>query len=480
MKNTKNNTPLPPPQRNGFTDTQDANKPITSGPSQDVTQDLVVRAIDRQPKNLKVLRSAHIGAEAIYYPLFYRLNDVYEDVRLDAYVTGIVNKRISQVVNKRLSFVRNGEPDKKMAKIIRSKVFKEVEREIIRTKFWGRNGLEFIPGKDIAFNLIPKKHIQRKTQLITYEQTDLTRGIDYTDLANVWILGEPHDLGIYLMVAYIQLLKKGAISDWAQYIQLFGAPILVLKYAGFDMSAKAAADDILKKLNNVARITVPKEMDLTFEDGKMSNGDGALQDNFRKACNEELAILILGNTETTGHSGTGTGAKSKTHSEQQLEIIKDDMDDICDALNSEHFMNILKSYGLDVDGGEFQFDKEVDAAYLTQFMPVIVQAGTQLGLPLSIKQLYDITGLAEPLNAADTIKLFPTLGQPPITKDPDTQDGQPSGGAPKKKKQLSAAKASATAALSDNPVILSLSKDERPATIADVKALLTDFFAQAL
>jgi len=320
--------------------TQNANQPITSDREVAVNKQLVVRTIDRSPKTLGTLRSAHIAAESVYYPIFQRLNDTYEDVLLDRFLSGIIRKRISQVVNKKLLCKRNGEPDKVIGKLIRTKAFKNVMRDIIWTKFWGRNGLEFVPGDKFRYNPIPRKHIQPKTQMIVKEQTGLTEGVDYTNIGNVWIMGEPGDLGLLLICAYIALLKKDAIADWAQFIQIFGSPIMVLKYKGFDQSAKVAADNILKNIKNAARVTIPEEMGLTFEDGKQANGDGQLQDNFRKACNEELSILILGNTETTGHSGTGTGAKSKTHSEQQLEIIKDDMDDICDALNSDHFMSI--------------------------------------------------------------------------------------------------------------------------------------------
>ncbi len=153
-----------------------------------------------------------------------------------------------------------------------------------------------------------------------------------------------------------------------------------------------------------------------------SNGTGDLQSSSATG-NEEMSILVLGNTETTGHDKTGTGAKSKTHAEQQLEIIRDAMDYLVSQLNSEQFLNILKSYGLDVDGGEFEFDKEVDIAYLKEFIPLAVSLGTQLGVPLSKKQIYDITGLTPPESEDDAIQLYPTLGQEE-NNEPDQEDGQ--------------------------------------------------------
>jgi hypothetical protein len=208
-------------------------------------------------------------------------------------------------------------------------------------------------------------------------------------------------------------------------------------------------------------------MNVEFVDGKMANGNGDLQNAFRKACNEELVVLVLGNTETTGHGSGTTGVGAKAHGNQQLEIIRDDMDYLTDNLNSDQFMHILKSYALPVDGAYFDFDKEVDVEYLKSFMPVVVQAATQIGLPVSKKQLYDITGLMQPEDEADTIQLYPTLGQQPTTNDPDTEDGKPSPAKPSAPRPVSRSKA--------KPEAISLS---------DVSAMLDEklraFFAQAL
>ena len=69
------------------------------------------------------------------------------------------------------------------------------------------NGLEFIPGKNIAFNLVPKKHIKPKTQLITFEQFGLEEGIDYTNLKNVWIMLDEDRTGVDCSVVIIAVQK---------------------------------------------------------------------------------------------------------------------------------------------------------------------------------------------------------------------------------------------------------------------------------
>ena len=313
-------------------------------------------------------------------------------------------------------------------------------KEILWTKFWGVNGMEFVPGRKLKYNLVPKKHIKIKTQVIAYEQFGLSEGVDYTKLANVWILGDEHvtggngsshDLGMLAWIGFLTLLKKGVISDWAQYIQIFGSPALIVSYNGIDRDAKTAAEEILRKLGGGNRMAKPKEMDVVFEDGKATNGDGELQDKFRKACNEELLIYILGNTETSGHSGTGTGAKSKTHSEQQLELIKDDMDYLVDHLNSDHFLSILESYGFNLANGAFEFDKEVDIAYLVQKSPIDI-AWVTAGAKVSKKYISETYSLPEPEGPDDVFEYSgnqvdedalnkPPQGKPTTKKKPQPQ-----------------------------------------------------------
>ncbi len=421
--------------------TQDKQEPANGTETEEVYNKMYIRTTDRSPKDALSLQTSIIAAESVYYPNQSRLFDLYLEVLRDLILKGIIRKLIAQIMNKNLLFKKNGEifplkyKDAKQTDVIRSRSFRDVCREVLWTPFWGINGLEFVPGEKLKFKLIPKKHIKIKTQKITYEQHGLTEGIDYTKLANVWIIGDEqliggngseHDLGLLFICAYYVLLKKGVVADWAQYIQIFGSPAIVVKYKGFDQLAKIAADKVLDNIGNANRITIPEEMGVEFIESKGAAGTGDVQDKFIQNVDKALSILILGNTETTGHDKTGTGGKSKTHSEQQLEIIRDAMDYVTSQLNSEKFLNILRSYNLDVDGGEFEFDKEVDIAYLKDYIPLLVQLGTQLGLPLSKKHLYEITGAPKPENDEDAIQLFPTLGQQEPA-EPDLEDGKPTG-----------------------------------------------------
>ena len=425
----------PYPGAGDASSTQDANKPITATRVEYVTPKLFIRNIDRSPKDILTLQQSLLAAESVYYPNQQRLFDLYEEVLRDGHLSGIIQKRIDQVLNKTLLFTKAGttipkgkksakrEKVEEMDPVIRSQVFRKIITELMLRKMWGLSAMEFIPGASLAFNCIDRKHIKLKTQKITFEQFGLDDGIDYTELKNIWVLGDHRDFGLLLICAYYALLKRGAISDWATYIELFGSPVMLMKYKGYDPQAQKAAERILNTAGNSMKIAIPEEMGFELLDGKISNGDGKLQETFRLAMNQEMSLVVLGNTETSASGQHGSEGKSKTHSDQQKEIMKADMEYIVDCLNQPHFMDILRSYNLPVDGGTFEFDKEVDIQYLKDFVPVITQLSTQIGLPVSKTWLYDLAGIPEPEDEDDTITLYPTLGQEPTDNDPDEQDG---------------------------------------------------------
>lgn len=173
-------------------------------------------------------------------------------------------------------------------------------------------------------------------------------------------------------------------GDWAQYIEVFGMPIRTMYYDANDQQAKLELKQVLDESGSALALMIPKGVEFKIEDGKTSNGDGQLQDTFNRALNNEMSIIVLGNTETTtssNYSGASL-AKSKVHLEQQNEIAKNDIIYLCAQLNTAHFQKILKSYGLPVvDGGYFEVNKDIDIDFLSQRVMIdktLLEAGVAL------------------------------------------------------------------------------------------------------
>lgn len=420
-----------------------------------ITTSVNIRSNDRSKKDVKTWRNAHISAESITLPQRVSLYNVYADILLDGHLFGIVRKRIDTVLNKRLCFRIGEKPVEQMEKLTNTKVFRSIIEEILMSKMWGISGLEFIPGTKLAFNKIPRKHIKPHKKLISIEQIG-DFGPSYDGVPNLWIIGEPDDLGLLLPCGFYALLKKGTITDWAEYIELFGSPLVAMYYDAGDRQTELALDKVLDTMGNSTRIKLPNQAKLDVKDGKSSNGNGDLQNQFRKAMNEEMSIVILGNTETTASSSSSGYAQSQTHSEQQLEIIKSDMLDVVDYLNSEQFMAILRSYGYPVDGGSFEYDREIDINYMAAKIKIDKELAA-MGLPMSSEYLYETYAVDKPAENSNLLSAS--------AKNAQTDKPAP---------QLPAEN------LSDDVMVSLSNQEDKPITREELRQMFSDFFGQAL
>ena len=147
---------------------------------------------------------------------------------------------------------------------------------------------------------------------------------------------------------------------------------------------------------------IPKQAQFQMLDGKTANSNGDLQINFIRACNDEMSIAVLGNTETTAASRSSGYAQAKVQGEQQFEITKSDLAFVQNTLNDAKFLRILQSYGYPVtEGGGFEFKQEVDIEKLKARLDI--DREVSLKVPLSDDYWYDTYGLPKPDNYDELI-----------------------------------------------------------------------------
>jgi hypothetical protein len=451
-------------------DTQYADKPITGGKKVTVINETVIRQVQRSKLEIENWRNAHQVAESRYFPNRSWLYNIYDDILLDLHLSGIIQKRIETVLNKSMYFAVKETPVAEMDKLLSSVKFRMVKKQIIESMLWGLSGIEFEPGKEFAPKIINRKHIKPKWQRVVFEEYGTT-GVDYTTADNIWIIGEPEDLGLLLKCAPYVIYKRNNTGDWAQYIEIFGQPIRVMYYDAYDQQAKLELKQTLDDSGGSMALMIPKGVEFDIKDGKVTNGDGQLQDTFKDFLNAEMSIAILGNTETTTHNGqTGTGGKSKVHSQQQNEILKSDIAYLTAYLNSDQFLKILADYGYPVEGGCFMFNQEINIEQQAEQIDIDDKLQNKLGMPLDHDQLYKYYGRNKPADYEARIAEIKASRDALNASDetePNPDDPKPTG---KKKPNAKALKA-------HNPTAqrkLSHSK------LRNLYTAITDFFAQAL
>jgi Protein of unknown function (DUF935) len=400
-KKTRRVHDLPPtphdPRNEAPNQTQYADKPVTGGEEKLVINELQIRQVVRTSSDILSWRAALNAAESRYFPNRTWLYNLYEDVILDGHLSGIIQKRLDSVLNKPILFKNaSGNEVPAMNRLITSWQFRKVLQYIMETIFWGVTGIEFIPGRELQVRLIPRKHIKTKTQLISFEENVQDEGIDYTRLDNVWIIGEQEDLGLLNKCVPYVLYKRGLFADWAQFIEIFGQPVRIARYDVFDTTTRDALLETLEKAGSSLALLLPKSADFEMMDGKTANANGELQYTFKESCNQEMSIIVLGNTETTsGANGTGSQAKAKTHLEEQQQITKNDIAFLSAMLNDPHFLRVLASYGFPVAGGYFEVSRDIDIDFLNVRKDIDL-ALRSAGLPIDPAYFYETYSIPRP------------------------------------------------------------------------------------
>jgi hypothetical protein len=362
-----------------------------------VVNDMTLVAPNRNAADIGKLKAAIERAESIAMPNRSQLYDIYRNITtIDGHLSGLIEKRISGILNKDLMFV-NGKGRKLdgFDELITCGKFNDLIKLIIESKLWGVSGVEFIIGNEFDFVEVPRKHIRPESGVITMSQYS-NSGLPVSELPFVWTVGEPRDLGKLLTCSMYSLYKISGFGDFAQYVEIFGQPVRIIYYDAYDSKTKEQLRDLLKNSGSSLAMMVPKQAQFQMLDGKTSNGTGDLQINFIQACNAEMSVAILGNTETTTSSRSSGYAQAKEQANQQLEITKTDLAFVENVLNDKKFLKILQSYGYPADKGAFQFKKEIDTAELAARLAIDGQVS--LKVPLDDDYWYDTYGLPKPDN----------------------------------------------------------------------------------
>lgn len=365
-----------------------------------VIQNIVIRPVVRSSQDIKNWRTALQSAEAIN-PIRVPLYDLYEDLLLDAVLSSLVEKRILGVTKTKLLFVNNkGVEVPDITELTNYSQFRELRRELMLAKFYGITVCELMILNGIfkIYN-VPRKHIKPEIGKIVYEQYGVD-GIDYRmPPYDKYIVetGKQRDLGLLLKAAPYVIYKRGGFGDWAHFTEIFGMPFREARYDGYNQQVRAQLELALQEAGSAAYAILPKEAEITFHEAKSTQGSSELYNMLRKACNEELSILILGQTETTASSSSSGYAQSETHAEVEDNINANDREDELSVLN-EVVKPILANLGYKVDGGNFKHEPSEEHLTLKDKASVIVQLKRDAGLPIDDDYLYEAFSIPKPSN----------------------------------------------------------------------------------
>lgn len=305
-------------------------------------------------------------------------------------------------------------------------------------------------GTEIIWELTPEAWLPGKLKFrlpqffefdkVTGEQLLLKGGIDGTSglpqplPENKFIVhiaqaksGLPIRGGLARGVAWFYLFTNFTIKDWMTFLEVYGLPLRVGKYAN-----GTSEDDIRLLARAVAQIgsdagcVIPESMKMEFI---TSQGGAANPEMFQKLCmyaDDAVSKAVLGQTSSSEAKAGGLGSgQANLHGEVRDDIRDADAVELSVTLSRDLAIPIVmfnrgmrKRYPTIIVGKPDNVD--VAAALLS------MEAGVKMGVPIGVSTFRKLTGLPEP-KPGEELLIAPVAG-PPAT-GPQNEDGT-SGAAP--------------------------------------------------
>ncbi|NCB82982.1 MAG: DUF935 family protein [Bacteroidia bacterium] len=404
-----------------------------------VINQLIIKSPQRRASDVGEWRNAMQSADS---GRMKRLYDLFEDLLIDGILADAVSKRKDAVANSELTFQNaKGEEVPEITMLIDTLEFEELIRLLLDVRFWGRTGIEFDFSDGLSVYEIPKKHINLQNQTILINDTDET-GIPYDGDDNILVIGKKRDYGLFLKSAPFVIWKRGGFGDYAQWLEIFGMPQRVGKYSSYDPESRKLLEQALEQGGSAPWVVIPKESEVETTNNTGSGSSGTSYDDFRRACNEEMLITILGQTLTTVQGDKGARSLGEVHKAVEEGKNRSDMKFVQRVLN-QLILPVLEKRGFPVKGGSFIFPEAAEELEVSE----ILQLSEILEIPASYlhdKYSIPVPKDGEPIarrNSSDTEQNIAGDNQEEET-DPENSDNEKpdkkedSEKQPKKKKLL--------------------------------------------
>lgn len=380
-----------------------ANKTAEGTDQPIVINEITVRPINRQSQDLTNWRNATRAAEATI-PRRTTLYDLYADIMsTDGHVISVWGKRVDAVTNADWQFVdKEGNSIDEINDLIDCIGFEDLVTAIMDTKAWGYTMVEpkfFVnPNGENEFStyVVPRKHTHPEKGIIAKEQSGST-GINVREgiyAKTIMEFGKTNDLGLLLSACQYAILKRGDISDWAEFIEIFGRGIIDATWDGFDEDQRNKLSEAIEQMGGGGVIIHPDgtKIDINNTTGT-ANGD--LQEKFASFCNKEISKALLGSTETTESSTSSGYAQSETHQEQDDDKHVTDITYVRRYLNSR-FRSVLKAAGFDTKGGKFRIKERKEILSKKDAFEIHKSLAKDLELPIDDDFFYEEYGMPKP------------------------------------------------------------------------------------
>jgi hypothetical protein len=365
---------------------------------------LDVRAPIRRPLDLGVWRNGQRQFDSVVMQRRVILYDLYNDILSDAHIIAVLGKRIDAITTAKWQYVdKEGNPVDEVNELLDSLGFAELLTEILNSRFWGYSTVECNIFQDeegswqMTAEQYDRKHMRPEKGIIAADQNGDT-GVNYREgrfALTVLEAGKARDMGLLISASMYAILKRNNLTDLANFIEVFGSPIMDAEWDGFDEDQRMKLLAAITAMGNSGRLVRPAGTKVNFLPNTVAS-NGQLQRGFHDLLNEEISKALLGSTETTTSSDSSGYAQATEHGKQDSAKKEADKDYVRRYLNSR-FIKIMRAFGVPVvDGGKFIIPANVQVVTPTDTMKMFVNIFKDLQLPVNPDDVYQLAGMKKP------------------------------------------------------------------------------------
>lgn len=329
-------------------------------PRQSIMTSIVEQTNYRIKADIKKWRDALSMAESIEYKDLIPLLNIYREVDLDVNISALIDLKKDRIQQFEFHILDENDVEQETTDIFRQKWFYDFVDNYVDAMFWGFSILQInsIVDNKVDLELIPREYIhdpkEREfvktlygTEYISYDKPE------YTD----WLIEIVMGIGDYNKLAPIQIWKKSALKNWAQFQEVYGQPIRVGKTNSYRPEDRARFEKFLKDMGSNSYAVFDENMNIEFIQAQGTDAYNTYNEMI-KMLDSEIAKLIIGGSMV--NSDGSSYSQSQTHAEQA------DIKTRSDLRNIEFFVNdelipLLNKHGMNIVG-KFEFEMEADRA----------------------------------------------------------------------------------------------------------------------
>jgi phage gp29-like protein len=259
---------------------------------------VVKKSISQSRNDVRTWKNALSLATRPDCPRQYKLQEIYDDIMLDATLTSQIDNRLEQTVSADFELVApNGNVDDGQTAALNAVAcLRDIIRYALESEWYNNSlvELELTGSRTLSCMLIPRKNVVAETGLF-YPDYLAETAIAYREMKEygTWLLefNSGHAGRLNKAVSML-LFKKFAVSCWSELCEIYGIPPRTIKTNTQDPAMLERAEKMMKDMGAAAWFIIDSTEEFQFAQGVNTNGD--VYKNLIQLCNNEVSMLVSG------------------------------------------------------------------------------------------------------------------------------------------------------------------------------------------